>query len=574
MKNGVIGICVRKREMRVIIPVLLGILFGLGDEVSNQEGTLDPLRISLYVKILLFAMLFIIVFRWLSGVLEASGRAAVVDDHRMPASHPVLDRLFRYDWSIRSVARYAMVIFACWLPYVVLLFPGVYWSDTSKQLLMHYGVEPLTDHHPFLLTYVFGWFADFGQWVFHNPIYGLYLLILVQVIVFPVLFSMIVTYSRYVGASRVVCHAELAFFALFPVFPVMFSSLSKDSITLMFFLPFCLLFAQIVGGESARGRWVFLALFLCGMATCMTKKAGLYYVLPSLLFVCFIKLSRRAKITMIACGALIAMMMMVVIPHVLMPSWGVVPGGKQEGIAFAIQQVAHDVTYDADAMTAQEKKLVSSFLSVEYHTIPSRYNPQIADPVKGTSLRDPSLMGDFMGLWMRKTLEHPLGHLEAGLGLIKGWFSFRNNDGSPNYMIVCTESAWYYDPILEYVPQWPIRAIRSGVARAVYDTEQSIPGVNIFFSRAVWASVVPFFLLYLALRPEKGKWRRLIGMMPLNMSFAYLLFVPVSGMGGEPTRYVLQLICMAPLFLCATCLPGTHLRSRADLRTGRAKIDG
>ena len=34
-----------------------------------------------------------------------------------------------------------------------------------------------------------------------------------------------------------------------------------------------------------------------------------------------------------------------------------------------------------------------------------------------------------------------------------------------------------------------------------------------------------------------------------DMSFVYLLLVPVSGMGGEPTRYVLQLICIAPLFL-------------------------
>jgi len=38
-------------------------------------------------------------------------------------------------------------------------------------------------------------------------------------------------------------------------------------------------------------------------------------------------------------------------------------------------------------------------------------------------------------------------------------------------------------------------------------------------------------------------------MLPVDMSFVYLLLVPVSGMGGEPTRYVLQLICIAPLFL-------------------------
>ena len=42
-------------------------------------------------------------------------------------------------------------------------------------------------------------------------------------------------------------------------------------------------------------------------------------------------------------------------------------------------------------------------------------------------------------------------------------------------------------------------------------------------------------------------------MLPVEMSFVYLLLVPVSGMGGEPTRYVLQLICVAPLFLTLMC---------------------
>lgn len=56
-------------------------------------------------------------------------------------------------------------------------------------------------------------------------------------------------------------------------------------------------------------------------------------------------------------------------------------------------------------------------------------------------------------------------------------------------------------------------------------------------------------MLYLALRPGTGKWHRVASMLPVDMSFVYLLLVPISGGAGEPTRYVLQLICVAPLFL-------------------------
>lgn len=139
------------------------------------------------------------------------------------------------------------------------------------------------------------------------------------------------------------------------------------------------------------------------------------------------------------------------------------------------------------------------------------------------------------------------------MGLVRGWFSFSNNDGTPNYMVVCTESAWYYDPILKYIPQWPLNAYRSDTARSVYDMEQSIPVLNALFSRALWASILPSFMLFMALRQGKGKLSRVASMLPVDMSFVYLLLVPVSGMGGEPTRYVLQLICVAPLFLTFMC---------------------
>jgi len=135
------------------------------------------------------------------------------------------------------------------------------------------------------------------------------------------------------------------------------------------------------------------------------------------------------------------------------------------------------------------------------------------------------------------------------MGLVQGWFSFSNSDGSPNYMVVCTESAWYYDPILKYIPQWPLKASHSDIARSVYNTEQSVPVLNVLFSRALWSSVLPCFMLYLALRPGKGKWHRVASMLPVDMSFVYLLLVPISGAGGEPTRYILQLICIAPLFM-------------------------
>ena len=63
----------------------------------------------------------------------------------------------------------------------VAYFPGVYWYDTSWQLMEYYDPSvPFTDHHPFMMTYLYVGFADIGKALFNNAIYGLYLLVLVQ----------------------------------------------------------------------------------------------------------------------------------------------------------------------------------------------------------------------------------------------------------------------------------------------------------------------------------------------------------------------------------------------------------
>ena len=536
----------KKYELRIVVPLALGVMFALGDESSNPEGKIMQDRAALIVKALLFCVLFCVLFR-AADRLIAKVREAKKDESDGARHHG----FFEYGYAVKPWLKNALAIVVCWLPYVYWLFPGVYWSDTSKQLLIHYNVERFTDHHPFAVTYLFGWFADFGQWAFHNSIYGLYILIIMQLIAAPLIFSWMILYTRKMGAPQWLCHAELAFFALFPLFPVMFSSLAKDTLSVLFFIPFCILFVDGIRtkGASLMEPGTIVALLLCGLLTCLTKKAGVYVVVPSLLLMFLITgLSRKAKAIAFALGATVAIVMMVIIPKAVMPALGVAPGGKQESIAFAIQQVAHDVKYNSADITPQEKKLISDFLTTDYKRIPKIYDSQIADPVKGTSLRNPDLFSDFMKLWLKKTVEHPIGHLEAWMGLVRGWFSFSNNDGSPSNMVVCTESAWYYDPILKYVPQWPLKASKSDTARSVYDMEQSIPVFNVLFSRALWASILPCFMLYLALRPGRGKWSRMASLLPVAMSFVYLLLVPVSGMGGEPTRYVLQLICIAPLF--------------------------
>ena len=102
---------------------------------------------------------------------------------------------------------------------------------------------------------------------------------------------------------------------------------------------------------------VAIAILLCGLLTCLTKKADVYVVVPSLLLMLLINgLSKKAKSVAFAIGAVIAIIMMVIIPKAVMPAFGVAPGGKQERIPFANQQVAHDIKYNREDMVFETKE--------------------------------------------------------------------------------------------------------------------------------------------------------------------------------------------------------------------------
>ena len=93
--------------------------------------------------------------------------------------------------------------------------------------------------------------------------------------------------------------------------------------------------------------------------------------------------------------------------------------------------------YNEDQLDAKDRILIGDFLATDYADISSNYNWQIVDPIKQRSLRNEALLGDFLQLWAKQSIVNPEGHLEAWLGLVSGWISFRTDAScSPNYMVV------------------------------------------------------------------------------------------------------------------------------------------
>lgn len=88
-------------------------------------------------------------------------------------------------YAFGGIVKLGAIIYACWAPLLVLLFPGVIWWDTRQQLLQYNGLPnalsegAIADHHPVLDTYLYGWFTDLGR-ALGSVDAGVYVFCLVQ----------------------------------------------------------------------------------------------------------------------------------------------------------------------------------------------------------------------------------------------------------------------------------------------------------------------------------------------------------------------------------------------------------
>lgn len=548
-------------SLRLVLPTILGVLFALGDNVTMNAGHLELRDPSLYINILILILLFTGFFHLVDIALSHlnGNRAPVSNQNPLSTKTSVtLNNVSRFattplviferllNAKLKGSVLLGWLIFCCWLPYLLVLFPGVYWADGSSQLIQYYGGAPLTDHHPYLDTILFGGFSDLGRTIFDSEIIGLYILIIIQAVLAATLFAALIKQTYLFGVSSKLCFGLVLFFAFFPFFPVMFSSLAKDTVSALFFLAFCYQLSEAIytQGRSLDSPTRLALITMTAILLSLTKKTMAYVALPCLILLAVTsqKSARRLALTSSLATALVVF---VLYPALFLPAMGVAPGGKQEALAVPIQQIAHDVTFNSDEINPTDREIIDRFLSCDYEEIPALYNFEIVDGIKGRSLEDDELLPQFIQLWLRKTIEHPLGHLDAWLGLAHGWIDFRNADGSPNNMIVLTESLWYEDAVLDYV-DWPQSDSLNLVVRDVYNFIQSIPIINFLFLRSTWATVFPFALVFVAIGKGYSTKRSLVFLSPIMLSTLSLALVPVSGMGGEPTRYVFQCVCMIP----------------------------
>lgn len=567
MKQATKSFRITEHNFAYLVPILLGTLFGMCSFVGQHEGKIDTRNALLYVNTLFYIALFTLLF------FAATKIVPRINHHNESLSKPFeAFRKLTMDWSPRSIITLWCLVTAFWIPYFVAYFPGVYWYDTSWQLMEYYDPSvPFTDHHPFMMTYLYVGFAHIGKALFNNAIYGLYLLVLVQSLLSTLAIACTVCYTGKYNTPWKCRFFIAAFLTLFPIIPMMSMSLAKDTFNTPFFVFFSIAFCELwrTQGEILKSVSFNVFFILDVLAVSLTKKTGMYIiVLALLLLACFVVKHWSCKIATIVLGSVPYLVVGIIVPTFILPALHIAPGESNEILAVPMQQVANVVHDHKDDLSAAEIDKIQQTYHMDIDQLQGAYCWYKADPIKGQELSSKDVHA-LITTWMKQLVKHP-GDMIAGWGgLSVAWFSFNVASGEErdlSMMLPINNSKHHYQNIEQYIPWTDNTKAGNAIGRFYADTLSATPIFNIIWQKAFWATILPCAIMFLILRSKKNKLNLLMLNLPMFITMLVLFAGPIST-HTEATRYVLPMLYIIPLFLSLTLKHLSLKNPKSSLRT-------
>lgn len=567
MKQATKSFRITEHNFAYLVPILLGTLFGMCSFIGQHEGKIDTRNALLYVNTLFYIALFTLLF------FAATKIVPRINHHNESLSRPFeAFRKLTMDWSPRSIITLWCLVTAFWIPYFVAYFPGVYWYDTSWQLMEYYDPSvPFTDHHPFMMTYLYVGFAHIGKALFNNAIYGLYLLVLVQSLLSTLAIACTVCYTGKYNTPWKCRFFIAAFLTLFPIIPMMSMSLAKDTFNTPFFVFFSIAFCELwrTQGEILKSVSFNVFFILDVLAVSLTKKTGMYIiVLALLLLACFVVKHWSCKIATIVLGSVPYLVVGIIVPTFILPALHIAPGESNEILAVPMQQVANVVHDHKDDLSAAEIDKIQQTYHMDIDQLQGAYCWYKADPIKGQELSSKDVHA-LITTWMKQLVKHP-GDMIAGWGgLSVAWFSFNVASGEErdlSMMLPINNSKHHYQNIEQYIPWTDNTKAGNAIGRFYADTLSATPIFNIIWQKAFWATILPCAIMFLILRSKKNKLNLLMLNLPMFITMLVLFAGPIST-HTEATRYVLPMLYIIPLFLSLTLKHLSLKNPKSSLRT-------
>lgn len=457
-----------------------------------------------------------------------------------------------------SIVKYALLILLCWLPYIILLFPGCIAPDGQDQLAQVVGNKELcwsqrmvvlldedvilNNHHPVLYALFLSPFAWLAQRV-DSPAIVFEIMCIIQAIILATAFAYMVCAVKKRCNNKHLVHGILLFCCLNPLFPTYAMTIVKDSMfCALLVFTFVQLYELLDEEKPSILRLITFAVTL--LLFLLIRNNSIYIML--VIFVCLIFYLRKQKFKFRKLATLLVpiLIFQIVIVNMIYPALKITPGSTKEMLSVPFVQTARYVRdYPEEISAEDEQVLLNIFKNKKsLEDIAKSYNPRLSDPIKDSYNKHATKedLTAYFKVWFKGLVNHPTTYIEAFLNLHYGWFSFEGIEG----MTYIGTGGLRLNELFEGYDNAGGNASARLAMEQFWKFLNNTPITALILEMAVYSWIYIFLFLYAI---KKKNWTAfVVNLIPI-LNYCIHLLGPVASM-----RYSIAMMCIMPFAIFIT----------------------
>lgn len=456
----------------------------------------------------------------------------------------------RFTWSASKIAG---CILLCWLPVLIIYYPGSVDHD-SFDMLNAWNRETLwSSHHPVPATVLLGLLMDFGMKI-GDANTGAVLNVLVNILFMLVPIVLLIKYCKELKIGMYAGIAIVFFFSLCPIWSGYAQCIIKDSRNIGCCILFSLLFLKVITEPS----WIEslsnkVLLFLIFLSVCLFRNTGTYLIFLSFSPYLLYNYYKNRNIKVILHYLSVLLMFFCVnafFNKVVLPKANIYKGSVIEMMSIPIQQTARFIKLYPNEVSDKEKARINAVF--EYDKIAGSYDPHFTDPVKAWVKYDGltnKKIKDYFKAWESMGKRKPFVYLDATMNATYQYFapaslSRARGTGLKYYIKEKTDpnspNTGRYD--VQYHFSYETRKY---VQNILENTWNNIPVLGWTYHTGVYTWIL-MACAFLLLRLKK--YRAFLGLLPAFINILFCISSPINGY----TRYMLPVMATLPMLICWT----------------------
>ena len=534
------------------IPLILACFTSTANYVICNNGALSYRSLSFIVQVILFFLLFAILFTTSEHVLLKHKDDDCLAATDVATKQSSFRSALQLQWQATDVAKAMLFILVAWLPYIYFAWPGIIWYDPAYSTVQYIDPEiAINPNNPLLVVCLIGIVLKKSIEAWGTYTIGLTFLISLQELFTALSFAALTCFTHYLCIDWRWRKTLLLFFSFFPFFPGMFVTLTKDTLsvapTVFFSIMIIILFKE---RDRRRFDWRILSLtFIAALLTSITRLANVYMVVGALFF-CAITKPSLSKSVAILSIALMTFCCANYLTPAIVSQFQPVKQQSSTGLAraFAVQMVGNVARLNPEAFSEEDWDLIDSRFGLSAEEISEVYDYSIVDhlvnALRPKSNGTKNSNSPLKTLFVHAVIRCPETCIGAWSGVTAQWFSYIQapNLIAPSYTDIVPDS-------FKNLPGYTGEIRNEPFLRDMHSTISSLPIIRLLYCKALYATLVPCFMLFVIIRAPKGmRWYLFAACVFVWLNCCYLLLCPTSRT-QTGSRYLLPLLSVLPTYI-------------------------